>query len=267
MRLLSRELGLGLVLLSLAACSGQSGVESVAVGQEVALVKTDGGLVEGKVARLDETTVQVSTGHSQTSIPKDQIAEVKAIDKTAPVVLPPSARFREYTVPGGTPLILRLATSLSSATSRVEEPVEATLSEAVSVGGVDVLPAGSRVVGAVSSAEGSGKVKGLAHLAVHFTSVAAAGRDDRYDIDATYADTAEPTKREDATKIGVGAGAGAVIGGLLGGKGGAAKGAAIGGGAGTAVVLTTKGDEVTRPAGSRMTVTLKRPLDVRVPVR
>jgi hypothetical protein len=105
--------------------------------------------------------------------------------------------------------------------------------------------------------EGSGKVKGRASITLHFASVAAAGRDDRYDIDATYSETAEGTKGSDATKIGVGAGAGAAIGGLLGGK----SGAAIGGGTGAAVVLGTRGKEVEHPvapycaSGSRGTST------------
>ena len=134
------------------------------------------------------------------------------------------------------------------------------------IGGAEVLPAGSTLEGTVAAVDASGKIKGLASITLHFTSIATAGRDDRYDIDATYSETAEATKGSDATKIGIGAGAGAAVGGLLGGKGGAAKGAAIGGGAGTAVVLSTTGDEVERPAGARLTVRLKRSLDVRVPI-
>jgi hypothetical protein len=93
-----------------------------------------------------------------------------------------------------------------------------------------------------------------------------ADRPNRDAIDATYSETAAATKGEDATKIAIGAGAGAAIGGLLGGKGGAAKGAVIGGGAGTAVVLATTGDEVEHAAGSRLSVVLKRSVDVRVPI-
>ena len=55
-----------------------------------------------------------------------------------------------------------------------------------------------------------------------------------------------------------------MIGGILGGGSGAAKGAAIGGGAGTAVVLSTKGDEVRIPAGTPVTIKLTAPLTLRV---
>lgn len=155
-----------------------------------------------------------------------------------------------------------LTTPLNSGTARVADRVEATLAEPVSGGGAEVLPSGSTLTGTVTAAEDSGKVKGPASITVHFTRVTTAGREVRSDIDAVYSETAEPTKGADATKIGIGAGAGAAIGGLLGGKGGAANGAAIGGGAGTAVVLGTKGKEVDHPAGARLTVRLRKELDV-----
>src|SRR6185295_16904976 len=179
-----------------------------------------------------DKTVQVTKGKVTKTIPKDQIADVKTVDAGKAPVLPPVAKFREYAVPEGTKLALTLSTPISSATSKVEEPVEATLAEAVTVEGATVLPAGSTVKGMVTAAEGSGRVKGKANIAVKFVSIAAAGRDDHYDIDAIYSEEAEATKGSDAKKIGIGAGAGAEIGGILGGKGGAAKGGAVGAGAG-----------------------------------
>ncbi|MGQ0734217.1 MAG: hypothetical protein ACT4QD_11240 [Acidobacteriota bacterium] len=260
MKKISNYVGLVMFLLLTAACGSQPGMDKLEVGQEVAVTKADGGVVEGTVASVDDTTVHVTAGQSTKLIPKDQIVDVRVIDETRPTALPPAAKFREYTVPPGTTLSLRLVTAINSGTARVEDAVEATLAEAVSVGGADVLPAGSILKGSVAAVEGSGRVKGLASIAVHFTGLAAAGRDDHYDIDATYVETAEATKGKDATKIGIGSGA--AIGGLLGGKGGAAKGAAIGGGAGTAVVLSTKGEEVERPVGARLTVRLEKAIDV-----
>lgn len=265
MQKLSRHVGVAL-LLSASACSGQQEIDKVTVGQDVAVVKADGGVVEGKVTSLDETTVQVATGPTTRSIPKKEVVDVEVVDPARPAPLPPAAKFREYTVAEGTTLSLRLATALDSGAAAVGNPVEAALAEAVLVGGAEVLPAGSPVKGRVAAVQASGKVKGLASITVHFTSVAAAGRDDRYDIDATYAETARATKAEDATKIGIGAGAGAAVGGLLGGKSGAAKGAVIGGGAGTAVVLATEGKQVEHPIGARLSIRLKKSIDVRVPI-
>jgi hypothetical protein len=54
---------------------------------------------------------------------------------------------------------------------------------------------------------------------------------------------------------------------LLGGKDGAAKGAAVGGGAGTAVVLSTRGNEIGMAAGAPLSVRLTAPLTVRVPMK
>lgn len=266
MKKMSRDISLVVLSLFAAACAGQPDVDRVAVGQDVALVKADGGVVEGKVTSRDDKSVQVTTGQTTKSIPRDEIVDVRLIEEARPAALPPAARFREYTVPAGTTLSLKLATAINSGANRPEDPVQATLAQTVSVGSAEVLPAGSTVRGTVSAVEGSGKVKGRASITLHFASVAAAGRDDRYDIDATYSETAEGTKGSDATKIGVGAGAGAAIGGLLGGKSGAATGAAIGGGTGAAVVLGTRGKEVEHPAGAILRVRLERDVDVRVPI-
>jgi hypothetical protein len=258
--------GIAALLLLGVSCASQPDVDSVALGEDVLVTRSDGGVVEGTVTSRDDDSVQVTTGATTKSIPRREIVDVKVVDETVPTVLPPAATFREYTVPEGTKLLLTLTTSINSGTSRVEDRVEATLAEPVSVGNAEVLPAGSLVRGTVSAVEGSGKVKGLGRITLHFTSVAVPGRPDDLAIDASYSETAAATKGEDATKIGIGAGAGAVIGGLLGGRSGAAKGAAVGGGAGTAVVLATTGDEVERGAGARLTVTLTRSTDVRVPI-
>jgi hypothetical protein len=265
---MSRDIGIAVLVCFGAACSGKPDVDKVPVGQEVAVTKADGGVVEGKITSKDEKTVQVTKGKTTKTIQKDQIADVKTVDNAAkPPALPPVAKFREYTVPAGTKLALKLSTPISSATSQVEQAVEATLSDAISVDGAEVLPAGSTVRGVVTSAEGSAKVKGRASIAVRFTSVSAAGRDDKYTIDATYAEEAEATKGSDAKKIGIGAAAGAGLGALLGGKKGAAVGAAAGGGAGTAAVLATKGKEVEYGAGATLHVDLKNSVDVRVPIK
>jgi hypothetical protein len=114
----------------------------------------------------------------------------------------------------------------------------------VTVNGQVVVPAGSEVTGVVTEAEGSGRVKGRARIAMRFNGLRANG--ESYDIKTSgYAQEAAATKKQDAEKIAIGAGAGAALGAILGGGGGAAKGAAIGGAGGTGVVLATKGKEFT----------------------
>jgi hypothetical protein len=117
----------------------------------------------------------------------------------------------------------------------------------------------------VTDATQSARVKGLAHVAFRFDSLLA--RDERHDVRTNVIGrTAPATKKQDAAKIGIGAGAGAVIGAIAGGGDGAAKGAAIGGAGGTGVVLATRGKEVRVPAGTSLTVRLIAPVTVRVPV-
>ncbi|MDP1568851.1 MAG: hypothetical protein Q8L86_02515, partial [Vicinamibacterales bacterium] len=190
---------------------------------------------------------------------------------TAPRSVPVPARqapptFREFTIPAGTTLSLRLTTPVASDTSRVEDPIGATFSGPLVVDGESVIPAGTEVSGIVTVADGSARVKGRALITLQFTRIQTGG--DRYDMQTEPVSWLAPaTKGEDAVKIGIGAGAGAAIGGILGGKSGAAKGAAIGGAAGTGVVLATKGEEVRLAAGTDATTTLRAPLTIRLNLR
>lgn len=193
---------------------------------------------------------------------------------TAPVATPPAAapaappapEYREITIPTGTRLSIELRTSHASNTSRVEESVHGVLRRAVTVDGEELVPAGTGVSGAVIEAAEAGRVKGRARLAVRFTSIAIDEGTTRISTDA-IAREAAGTKKEDATKIGIGAGAGAVIGAITGGKKGAVVGGTIGAGAGTGVVLATRGDEVSLDAGTLVTTQLREPLVVRHRVR
>lgn len=172
---------------------------------------------------------------------------------------------REVTLPAGTRLPIVLDTTVGSETSRVEEAVHAHLSRPVVVGGVTVLPAGSRVTGIVTNATQSAKVKGRAHVAMQFDTLVPQGGDERYRIrTAPVGRTAPATKKKDALKIGGPAAGGAIVGGLLGGKKGALIGTAAGGGAGTAVVLSTRGKEVQMSKGAPLTLRLSEALVVRV---
>jgi hypothetical protein len=186
-------------------------------------------------------------------------------EATEPAVKRPE--YREVTIPSGTTLSATLGTALASDTSKVEDPVRATLKTAVTADGLQAVPAGTTLTGHVTSAERSAKVKGLASIAFRFNTIDLPGEGNQPITTATISHVAHSTKKKDATKIGIGAGAGAVIGGIVGGGGGAAKGAAIGGGAGTAAVLATRGDEVQLAAGTPLSIKLTAPLTVRVPLK
>ena len=179
---------------------------------------------------------------------------------------PAVPEYREVTLPAGTTLRLELQSAVASDTSNVEDVVRASLRSAVTQDGTTVLPAGTPLLGVVTAAERSGRVKGLARVAYRFQSLTL--DNERIGIQtAPLSHQAEATKSEEATKIAVGAGAGAVVGAILGGGDGAAKGAAIGGAGGTGVVLATRGKEVSLGPGAQVTTRLTAPLTVRVPVQ
>jgi len=252
--------------MSVAGCTSPPDVDKVPVGAEVEIVRQDGGVVHGTLVGRDEGTVKVGAGVTSRSVPRDQIADVRVVDKAKPEPLPPVAKFREFTLPAGTKLVARLDSAVGSDTSRVEDPVEATLSDAVVVDGFDVFPAGSVVRGEVAAVQPSGKVKGRASLALRFISVSVEGRAERSTIVARTELVAPATKGEDAAKIGIPAAGGAIIGGIIGGKKGAAIGTAVGGGGGAAVVLATPGDEIRLARGAALTLVLDQPIEVRVPI-
>ena len=161
----------------------------------------------------------------------------------------------------GTPLPLVLEATLASNTSHVGDRVVTSLAEDVSVGGRVILAAGTEVLGRVTAATQSGRVKGRARLAMEFDEVRDGGSS--YRIEATGIDiTAESSKGKDAKIAGGAAAAGAIIGAIAGGGKGALKGGAIGGAAGGAAVLATRGNEVVLDAGTRIEVTLERQVQI-----
>ena len=254
------------LMLAGAGCSRATDLEKVPVGSEVQLTRQDGGVMEGKLSARDAQAVKISAGRTTRSVPRQDIADIQVVGPNVrPATLPPMAKFREYTIPAGTRVSLRLGDAVNSATNRAGDAISATLAIPVTVDGVQVLPAGSPVRGEVAEAEASGKVKGRASLALDFRSVSSYG--ESYPLGAHYAMVAPSTKKNDAKTIGIPAAGGAIVGGIIGGGKGAAVGAGVGGGAGTGAVLATRGEEVRLAAGSEISVTLTEPITLRVRVQ
>ena len=240
------------------AC-GSSGLSDPEPGAEVTIEMPDGSLVTGRVAqRTADPEPGVEAAVHAASASDIELATV-APKPTDPEPVAAEPQVAEITVPAGTTLSLTLESALASNVSQIEDPVRARLDRPVMVDGAVTIPEGSTAYGTVTTAKASGKVQGLAQLAFRFDELDI--KSDRYEMrtePVSY--QAESTKTDDAKKIGIGAGAGALIGGLLGGKRGAGTGAAIGGGAGTALVVTTTGEEVELRAGTPVEVSLSEPL-------
>ena len=173
-------------------------------------------------------------------------------------------RLRAISVPAGTVLPIALESYVASDTSRVEDVVRARTRRAIVIDGDTAIPAGSTLIGHVSSVQRPGRVKGRGRVAFRFDQLQVSGTGERLRIStSTIARQAPATKARDAQIIGFPAAGGAVSGALTGGKKGAAIGAAAGGGAGTAVVLSTRGREVRLGPGAVASVRLLQSVRVR----
>ena len=245
---------------------------------QIASMTTASGLVTSGAPKADPAADARRDAEAKAAAGADGKAPAAPVAPAAPPAPTPkedaaaapakAAEFVEVTIPAGTVLSATLSTAVASDTSKVEDPVRATLKTPVSAEGHQALPAGTTLIGHVTEAERSAKVKGRASIAFRFNTIDLPGDGGRQPITTgTISHLAATTKKKDATKIGVGAGAGAVIGGIVGGGSGAAKGAAIGGAAGTGAVLATRGDEVRLAGGTPVSVKLTAPLTVRVPLR
>jgi len=189
--------------------------------------------------------------------PEGPVAAVAPPEEAPQQALTSSPAPEPRILAAGTALPLVLQTTVASNTSKVGDRVVATLAEDVSVEGRVILAAGTEVVGHVTAATQSGRVKGRARLAMEFDEVRDGGSS--YRIDATPVDvTAESSKGKDAKIAGGAAAAGAIIGAITGGGKGALKGGAIGGAAGGAAVLATRGKEVVLESGTRLDVTVNQ---------
>jgi hypothetical protein len=182
----------------------------------------------------------------------------------APAPATPAAAAREMTLPAGTVLPLTLETSVGSDISRVEQPVEGRLRHAVTLHGIEVLPAGTTVRGHVTAARRPGRVQGRGYVAIRFTEIDTPGPGAERITTTQVSRLAPTTRQKDAVEILAPAAAGAVIGRVVGGKSGAAKGAVIGGAAGTGYVLSTRGKDVRVGRGAPLSVKLTRAVTVRV---
>jgi hypothetical protein len=236
------------------ACQREPALEEIPTGADITIETQDGQRVSGTLVAVSEQAVSVAKGASSARVERSTIAAVRSGEAAR-------AEHREVTVPAGAAFDARLETTIASDSSRVEDPVRASLLSPLVVDGVTIAPSGSTLLGIVSAVRESGRVKGRAELGLRFHQLRA--QSVTYEIRTTPLHwVAEATTRDDATKIGIGAVAGAIVGGITGGGKGAALGSAVGGGGGSAVVLATRGDEISVESGSTLRVQLTAPLSV-----
>ena len=162
-------------------------------------------------------------------------------------------------VPVGTEIDVRLESVLNSGTAQVEDRFTATTIADLYNGDQVLIPAGSTARGVVTSITKAGRIERTGKLTLSFDRITVKGRS--YPIHATVTEALQSGGyRQDAGKIGAGAGVGAIIGGILGGLKGALAGILIGGGG---VIAGTEGQEVNLPVGTVLRIQFEAPLTVR----
>ncbi len=187
--------------------------------------------------------------------PAPAAAPAPVATAAAPPAPPPPPR--EYTVPVGTPLVVRLEQTVSAKNSNVGDSFSGVLAQSVVVHGVTVIRAGAPVTGVVTASKGKGRFKGAGDLAIAIRRVG------DYSVSTTaYEATSKGKGKRTAGFIGGGAGGGALIGGLAGGGKGALIGGLLGAGAGTAGAALTGNKDITVPAESVVTFKLAEPVTV-----
>ena len=193
---------------------------------------------------------------------------------SAPVYTPPSSNTPTTTanttptevnsgqdgvIPSGQELDVRLGTTLSSKTAKVEQRFEATTVADLTQNGRVLIPAGSTVRGVVSAVDPADRLHRAGSLTLSFDEVTVRGRSYPFRGMATNVFESGGI-REEAGTAGVGAGAGAIVGGILGGVKGAILGAVIGAGG---AIAATEGKDIELPAGSIIRIRLDSPLSIR----
>ena len=179
-----------------------------------------------------------------------------------PVELPaPTHQFVE--LPAKAVIGIRLDTTVSTASARVEDPVRARVTRPVVVDGVTVVPVGTRLDGVVTEVETGGRFRERSRIGVRFTSLRIDNRQVRIQTETIYRE-GEPAAGEATAKTGASAVVGAILGGVIGGRKGAAIGAATGAAGGTAMVATGGPNEATLASGSTFTLRLIEPATLQV---
>jgi hypothetical protein len=162
-------------------------------------------------------------------------------------------------IPAGQELDVRLGTTLSSKTAKVEQRFDATTVADLTQNGRVLIPAGSTVRGVVAAVDPADRLHRAGSLTLSFDEMNVRGRS--YPTRALATNVFESGGiREEGATAGVGAGAGAIVGGILGGVKGAILGAVIGAGG---AIAATEGKDIELPAGSIIRIRLDAPMNVR----
>ena len=181
-------------------------------------------------------------------------------------------------IPQGSHVLLKMVNSVTTRTAKEGDYVYMQTATPIVSGGQVVVPESTYVQGVVSHCRESGRVKGRAELGVriekmtfasgkviqvnpNLSSVDAGGTSQKVDKEQEIKQGSDVGR--DAARVATLSGTGAAIGGWTDHSWtGAGIGAGVGGGVGLAVVMLTRGREVTLRQGSTIDVVFDRPVPV-----
>ena len=204
---------------------------------------------EGSVPQKDVTDVR---DRLETLRVRTQSSTIKALP-----IFTDDPLEKVITVPVGTELDVRLQTSLSSETAKVEQRFEATTLVDMNMAGSLVIPAGTLVRGFVSSVRPAGRLERRGSITLSFDEMLVGGK--HPPMRASVVQAMEGKMGDDIGRIGAGATVGAILGGILGGGKGVLAGILIGGGG---TIAATDGSNAELPLGTILRIRLDQPLEV-----
>jgi hypothetical protein len=171
---------------------------------------------------------------------------------------------RDYTVPAGTVVAVRLPREVSSERAATGSTFDAILEHDLKSGETVLAKAGTRVNGFVVESDPGGRVKGVASLTIGVRSIVGVKNTAIAVSTDSFTADAQSTKKKDAVRTGIATGVGALIGGIAGGGKGAAIGAGAGAAAGVGTNLATKGEPAVFAAESLLEFKLQAPVTVTI---
>jgi hypothetical protein len=175
-------------------------------------------------------------------------------------------------VPEGTPLKVKLETTISTFSSKVGDPFTGKTIDPVMIAGKTVIPSGSTLEGRITKLNEPRRFKGRPTIGI-FSEHIVLPDGQRFMLNAVLVDAnihgTDVTEegqfkgaghdRKDQIEVAGGTGAGMLIGGLIGGGPGLLIGGAIGAGATTTHWLTKRNSAVL-PSGTELMLELSRPM-------
>lgn len=185
------------------------------------------------------------------------------------------ARAEKITIPAGSTLHCRLTQTITTQLNFQGDRFTAAVSEPLTIGGHDVVPAGARIEGRIAQMQRPGRIKGAGEMrltvdklvmpdgatlplsAILTTVYGAEGAK----VKGEEGGVQGPNGRlKDLQEIGAGMGGGGFLGTVIGGFHGAVIGGAIGGAAGLVDTLRKRGPDLNLPAGTQLNYQLTREL-------